>query len=218
MVVILGAFFKFPRLRNAVSCVEHIPAVRDERTYIWSSSPTFVFYKPMEALNCGHAGVGCVSCVNGGRTSEGVFYFLFFFAAADLLKQKSQRSDSWSLITCRKVDDGSLPPTYSCGVSARAHAHVSCGASQYFNHQPVRRISIQMEKRKSLAMEDPFPFLTLFASTLGRDTVHAIYWWLLQDFCQIQKSDFSFFSRYLACLFPRANYSFIQTVSLIRFT
>ena len=146
-------------------------------------------------------------------------YFIFcFFAAADLLKQKSQRSDSWSLITCRKVDDGSLPPTYSCGVSARAHAHVSCGASQYFNHQPVRRISIQMEKRKSLAMEDPFPFLTLFASTLGRDTVHAIYWWLLQDFCQIQKSDFSFFPRYLACLFPRANYSFIQTVSLIRFT
>ena len=34
MVVILGAFLKFPRLRNAVSCVEHIPAVRDERTYI----------------------------------------------------------------------------------------------------------------------------------------------------------------------------------------
>ena len=116
----------------------------------------------------------CVSCVNGGRTSEGVFHFLFF-AAADLLKEKSQRSESWPLITCRKVDDGRSPPTSSCGVSARAHAHVSCGASQYFSIQPVRRISIQMEKRKSLAMEDPFPFLTLFASTLGRDTVHAIY-------------------------------------------
>ena len=89
----------------------------------------------------------------GRRTPEGVFHFLFF-AAADLLKEKSQRSDSWPLITCRKVDDGRSPPTSSCGVSARAHAHVSCGASQYFN-QPVRRISIQMEKRKSFAMGNP---------------------------------------------------------------
>ena len=160
----------------------------------------------------------CVSCVNGGRTSEGVFHFLFF-AAADLLKEKSQRSDSWPLITCRKVDDGRSPPTSSCGVSARAHAHVSCGASQYFN-QPVRRISIQMEKRKSFAMGNPFQFFLSYRNDRNDGkgiviTAHAIYW-LRQDFRQIQMSDLSLrVSRYLVCLFPRDNFWFIQMVSLI---
>ena len=43
--------------RSLIGAMEHAIVLNGSVSRALDDSPTFVFYKPMEAINCGHAGV-----------------------------------------------------------------------------------------------------------------------------------------------------------------